>query len=59
MIPHHAQAVLIGGWAESHGARQDVLVLCQRIVAGQRDEIAFMRPWLRDRGQTVPASGKH
>jgi uncharacterized protein (DUF305 family) len=54
MIPHHAQAVLIAGWAESHGARPDVLVLCQRMVVGQRDEIEFMRTWLRDRGESVP-----
>ena len=54
MIPHHAQAVLIAGWAESHGARPEVLVLCQRMVVGQRDEIEFMRTWLRDRGETVP-----
>jgi uncharacterized protein (DUF305 family) len=54
MIPHHAQAVLIAGWAASHGARPDVRVLCERIVVGQRDEIEFMRNWLRDRGQTVP-----
>ncbi len=54
MIPHHAQAVLIAGWAQSHGARRDVRTLCERIVVGQRDEIAFMRNWLRDRGQTVP-----
>ncbi len=56
MIPHHAQAVLIAGWAQSHGARSDVRTLCERIVVGQRDEIAFMRNWLRDRGQTVPAA---
>jgi uncharacterized protein (DUF305 family) len=54
MIPHHAQAVLIAGWAESHGARPDIVVLCQRMVIAQRDEIAFMRTWLRDRGQFVP-----
>jgi uncharacterized protein (DUF305 family) len=54
MIPHHAQAVLIAGWAASHGARPDILVLCERIVVGQRDEIATMRNWLRDRGETVP-----
>ena len=54
MIPHHAQAVLIAGWAGSHGARPEVLVLCQRMVIGQRDEIEFMRTWLRDRGETVP-----
>ena len=54
MIPHHAQAVLIAGWAESHGARPDVLVLCQRIVVGQRDEIGLMQFWLREHGAPVP-----
>ncbi len=54
MIPHHAQAVLIAGWAESHGARRDVLVLCQRIVVGQRDEIGLMQRWLAERGLEVP-----
>ena len=54
MIPHHAQAVLIAGWAASHGARPDVRVLCERIVVAQRDEIEMMRNWLRDRGETVP-----
>ena len=55
MIPHHAQAVLIAGWAKSHGARPDIAVLCERQVIAQRDEINFMRNWLRDRGQPVPA----
>jgi uncharacterized protein (DUF305 family) len=54
MIPHHAQAVLIASWAASHGARPDVRTLCERMVVGQRDEIEFMRNWLRDRGQPVP-----
>jgi len=54
MIPHHAQAVIMAGWAPSHGARQDVAILCERIVVGQRDEIAMMQTWLADRGQTVP-----
>ena len=54
MVPHHAQAVLIAGWAASHGASPEVRVLCERMVVGQRDEIEYMRNWLRDRGQTVP-----
>jgi uncharacterized protein (DUF305 family) len=54
MIPHHAQAVIMAGWAPSHGARQDVAVLCERIVVAQRDEIAMMRQWLADRSQPVP-----
>jgi uncharacterized protein (DUF305 family) len=56
MIPHHAQAVLIAGWAPSHGARQDVRALCERIVVGQGDEIRLMQYWLRQHGQEVPAA---
>jgi uncharacterized protein (DUF305 family) len=54
MIPHHAQAVLIAGWAGSHGASQPLRILCERMVIGQRDEIKFMRQWLYDRGLPVP-----
>jgi uncharacterized protein (DUF305 family) len=54
MIPHHAQAVVMAGWAPSHGARQEVAVLCERIVVGQRDEILTMQTWLGDRGLPVP-----
>ena len=54
MIPHHAQAVIMAGWAPSHGARSDVAILCERIVVGQTDEIRSMQQWLRDRGQPVP-----
>jgi uncharacterized protein (DUF305 family) len=56
MIPHHAQAVLIAGWAATHGARSDVRILSERIVVGQKDEIALMRNWLRDQGKPVPAA---
>ena len=61
MIPHHAQAVIMAGWAPTHGARQDVAILCERIVVAQRDEIAMMREWLGDRGLEVPdaASTRH
>jgi uncharacterized protein (DUF305 family) len=54
MIPHHAQAVIMAGWAPTHGARQDVAILCERILVAQRDEIAMMQQWLRDRGLEVP-----
>ena len=56
MIPHHAQAVIMAGWAPTHGARKDVAILCERIVVGQRDEIALMQTWLQDRGLPVPAA---
>jgi uncharacterized protein (DUF305 family) len=54
MIPHHAQAVIMAGWAPARGARKDVAILCERIVVGQRDEIATMQQWLSDRGRPVP-----
>ncbi len=54
MISHHAQAVLMAGWAPSHGASPSVRTLCERIVVAQRDEIAFMQRWLRDRSLPVP-----
>jgi uncharacterized protein (DUF305 family) len=56
MIPHHAQAVLIAGWAPSHGASPAVQRLCERIVVAQRDEIQLMQNWLRQKGQDVPAA---
>jgi uncharacterized protein (DUF305 family) len=55
MVPHHAQAVLIAGWAPTHGASPEVQRLCERIVVGQRDEIKLMRDWLRMKGEDVPA----
>ena len=54
MIPHHAQAVVMAGWAATHGAREDIAILSERIVVAQRDEIELMQTWLRDRGQAVP-----
>ena len=59
MIGHHAQAVLMAGWAPSHGARADVRGLAERIVVAQNDEIALMQRWLRDRGEQVPEAMTH
>ena len=47
MIPHHAQAVVMAGWAPSHGARKDVAIFCERIVVGF------------DRGEIVEVGGFH
>src|SRR5256886_4476342 len=54
MIGHHAQAVLMAGWAPSHDANAAVRALCERVVVGQRDEIALMQRWLRERHEPVP-----
>ena len=39
MIAHHAQALLMAGWAESHGASPAIRTLTQRIINAQNDEI--------------------
>ena len=54
MIRHHAQAVLIAGWAPTHGASASLRALCERIVVGQRDEIALASRWLVARHEPVP-----
>ena len=54
MIPHHAQAVKMAGWAASHGASAPLQRFAERIAVAQRDEIAMMRTWLRKQGQPVP-----
>ena len=54
MIGHHAQALAMGALAPRNGASPAVLRLAERISAGQKDEIATMQQWLRDRGEPVP-----
>jgi uncharacterized protein (DUF305 family) len=54
MIGHHSQAVVMAGWAPTHGASESVKILAGRIDVAQRDEIAFMQRWLTERKLTVP-----
>jgi len=54
MIYHHAQAVMMAGWAPTHDAGASVRSLCERIVVGQTDEINLMSRWLNDRHLPVP-----
>lgn len=54
MIGHHAQAIVMSGWAPSHGASASVRTLAARIINAQQDEISIMQRWLRDRLQPVP-----
>jgi uncharacterized protein (DUF305 family) len=56
MIAHHAQAVVMSGWAPTHGANPSIQTLCKRIINAQQDEIATMQTWLRDRNEPVPAA---
>jgi len=59
MIAHHAQALLMAGWAPSHGASPTLRTLTERIINAQRDEIAGMQKWLLDRRQPVPEPNPH
>ena len=54
MIGHHGQALVMAGFAESHGAGPAVQRLCSRILNAQRDEIKTMQGWLLARNLTVP-----
>lgn len=54
MIGHHAQAIVMAGWAPSHGADPAVQRLCERIINAQGDEIRTMQRWLADRQKPVP-----
>ncbi|MEQ9569936.1 MAG: DUF305 domain-containing protein, partial [Longimicrobiales bacterium] len=54
MIHHHAQALVMSAWAPDHGASPAVQTLTARIINAQRDEIALMQRWLRERGREVP-----
>lgn len=57
MIAHHAQAVTMAALVPSRTARQEMRLLAQRIDVSQKDEIAMMQGWLRERGFPVPIEG--
>ena len=62
MIAHHAQAVLMASMVPTHEAGADIRRLAERIDVSQRDEMAMMQRWLRERGQTAPdpkPAGEH
>jgi uncharacterized protein (DUF305 family) len=46
----------MAGWAPTHGASRAVQALCERIVVGQRDEIALMQRWLGEWHEPVPVA---
>ena len=54
MIAHHAQAIDIARWAPTHGASRPLQILSERVINAQRDEIALMQQWLRERRLPVP-----
>ncbi|SMO84626.1 DUF305 domain-containing protein [Gracilimonas mengyeensis] len=54
MIGHHAQALVMSRLAPKNDASPQIQTLAARIINAQKDEIASMQTWLRDRDQPVP-----
>ena len=55
MIGHHSQAIEMSQLVPRRSTNASVLILSERIINAQEDEITIMRRWLRDRRQPVPA----
>ena len=47
MIAHHGQALTMAGLVPGRSSRTDFGLMAERIIVSQRDEIAFMRRWLK------------
>ncbi len=56
MIGHHAQAVKMAGWCESHDASKSLQIYCGRVAMAQTAEIGLMQAWLKDRNRPVPVA---
>jgi uncharacterized protein (DUF305 family) len=54
MIYHHAQAVAMAGWANTHGASQQVALFCKKVALTQESEIKLMQGWLLERHLDAP-----
>lgn len=54
MMGHHAQALVMAEMAPTHSSNEMLQRLAEKIDISQRDEIAMMAQWLRERGQAVP-----
>jgi len=54
MISHHAQALVMSALIPDRTATGSIRTLGARITNAQRDEIALMQQWLRERNLPVP-----
>jgi len=54
MIGHHAQALVMSGFAPANESGPQIRILTARIINAQTDEIAYMQQWLRERGRPTP-----
>lgn len=51
MIPHHQGAIDMAKVVLAHGTDPETRKLAEGIIAAQEKEIAFMREWLKKKGQ--------
>lgn len=51
MIPHHQGAIDMAKVVLAHGKDAETRKLAQEIIVAQEKEIAFMRDWLKKKGQ--------
>lgn len=56
MIGHHAQALVMAGFAPTRAASPSIRTLAARVMNAQEDEIATMQRWLGARGRPMPAT---
>jgi uncharacterized protein (DUF305 family) len=59
MIVHHEQAVKMAELVKDRTNNESVVAVAGRILAGQADEITFMRSWLTERGEPVAMAMDH
>jgi uncharacterized protein (DUF305 family) len=59
MIAHHAQALVMTDMVPARTGREDMRLIAKRIEVSQKDEIAMMQRWLRQRGAEVPSIDAH
>jgi len=59
MIPHHAQALEMTALVTRRTSNEAIGRLALRMEISQRDEIALMERWLRERGEELPEPGSH
>ena len=59
MSPHHQQALDMSVLVAERTSRNEMIELARKIESSQRDEIAFMEDWLRERGEALPDPHAH